>query len=296
MNSSYRYEMTRLSTFVDWPIDFIDRHVLAQTGMFYTHSSDKVKCYFCEVEIGQWEESDDPVREHIKWSANCPLLRRRTTNNIPINIDALELILPPVSYDVCGSSNDIIEVRPTAYPEDSISTYHLKYPEYAVEAARCRSFAEWPRIMKQKPEELAAAGFFYTGTGDRVNCFSCGGGLKDWDETDEPWEQHAHWMSKCRYLKLMKGQPFIDAVLAKYNLTSNKSEDVCGTQILTAATTTTTPIPSEEKLCKICYDAEYNTAFLPCGHIVSCAKCSTSVTKCPLCRKPFVDVMVVYFS
>lgn len=363
MNDIYRSEAERLKTFEEWPLDFIDKHVLAQTGMFYTRDSDKVKCYFCEVEIGRWEQSDHPVTEHIKWSANCPLLRRRTTNNIPLNVDALERVLPPASYDVCGS-NDTIEVRPTAYPEGSISSsgggvsssgassppiYQMDYPEYAIEAARCRSFAEWPRTMKQKPKELAEAGFFYTGVGDRVNCFSCGGGLKDWDENDDPWEQHAQWLSKCRYLKLMKGQAFIDAVIAKSNRAAEKSEEalsapasdqevqVCSTQTLenninkqqpqqqstsaatttssSAAATVTAPttdrnllqrsesnnnsdkrIIPEEKLCKICYAAEYNTAFLPCGHVVACTKCASSVIKCPMCRKPFKDVMRVYFS
>ncbi|XP_055909111.1 death-associated inhibitor of apoptosis 1 [Eupeodes corollae] len=367
MNDIYRSEGERLKTFEEWPLEYIDKNVLAQTGMFYTRESDKVKCYFCEVEIGRWEESDHPVSEHIKWSANCPLLRRRTTNNIPLNADALERILPPASYDVCGS-NDSIEVRPTAYPEGSISSaasagsgpssppiYQMDYPEYAIEAARCRSFAEWPRTMKQKPKELAEAGFFYTGVGDRVNCFSCGGGLKDWDENDEPWEQHAQWFSKCRYLKLIKGQGFIDAVIAKCNRAAEKTQEALSTtassagsdaenqecsssihtqtseqnvpasvsatatiasattNVATAATSTggldrdllqrsdscnnsDKRIIPEEKLCKICYAAEYNTAFLPCGHVVACTKCASSVTKCPMCRKPFKDVMRVYFS
>lgn len=376
MNDIYRSEAERLKTFETWPLEFIDKHALAQTGMFYTRDSDKVKCYFCEVEIGRWEESDHPVSEHIKWSANCPLLRRRTTNNIPLNADALDRILPPASYDICGG-NDSIEVRPNAYSEGSISSvvinsgpaspavYQMEYPEYAIEAARCRSFAEWPRTMKQKPRELAEAGFFYTGVGDRVNCFSCGGGLKDWDENDEPWEQHAQWLSKCRYLKLMKGQAFVDAVIAKCNRAAEKTEEALSTaaasdsevvqecsstqtttvennninkeqqqqqqqaastvtmQAKTTTTTTTPPsaldqdllqrssdissssngnnnsdkrIIPEEKLCKICYAAEYNTAFLPCGHVVACTKCASSVIKCPMCRKPFKDVMRVYFS
>nr|AAW21999.1 inihibitor of apoptosis-1 like protein [Aedes aegypti] len=48
------------------------------------------------------------------------------------------------------------------------------------------------------------------------------------------------------------------------------------------------------RTCKICYVNEYNTAFSPCGHVVACAKCASSVTKCPLCRKPFTNVMRIY--
>lgn len=384
MNDIFHREDERLKTFDHWPLEWLDKSELARTGMFYTGEADKVKCYFCEVEIGRWEEQDAPVAEHMRWSPNCPLLRRRTTNNMPVDVEALDRALPAVSYDICGA-NDAIEVRPFAYAEGTINmtarslampgsvntttaggaststttptTYFPEFPEYAIEAARIRSFAEWPRHMKQKPEQLSEAGFFYTGVGDRVKCFSCGGGLKDWAEDDEPWEQHAVWLNKCRYLNLMKGQSYIESVIAKHKaaeaaeiaaaaaamekpleaveelpkpindanqMTENSSDittlincDVAPTENAlkkdaTAAAAvekhssqssqsaerkllSNLSIP-EEKLCKICYAGEYNTAFLPCGHVVACAKCASSVTKCPLCRKPFTDVMRVYFS
>lgn len=348
MTDPYKSEEERLKSFERWPLDFIDKRVLAQTGMIYTGDGDKVKCYFCDVEIGRWEPIDHPVQEHMKWSPNCPLLRRRTVNNIPINMEALDRVLPPLSYDVCGSISEPTETRPTAIAEDSISPslssrsafYQMEYPAYAVEAARFRSFADWPRTMKQRPKDLAEAGFFYTGNGDRVNCFSCGGGLKDWDENDDPWEQHALWLKKCRYLKLMKGQDYIDAVIAKHKLAAEKREEAsttttesqshdtvvgcCETSTIgenkttigsthtteTASTVAAAPTATstatatstigrdfiqrsnsssstergnipEEKLCKICYAAEYNTTFLPCGHVVACARCASSVNRFP---------------
>ncbi|XP_062128953.1 death-associated inhibitor of apoptosis 1 [Drosophila sulfurigaster albostrigata] len=413
MNDKYHREDERLRTFDNWHVVFLDKKDLALTGMFFTNQEDKVKCYFCEVEIGRWERDDHPVQEHLRWSPNCPLLRRRTTNNVPINADALERILPPMSYDICGSNDNhsattALEVREHAYSEgrqmnapnfraamqfvgapaapatmptmmqssaavepcsQRMAThngnYYPEYPEYAIETARLRSFEDWPRNMKQKPQQLAEAGFFYTGVGDRVRCFSCGGGLKDWDDNDEPWEQHALWLKDCRFVKLIKGQLYIDMVTAKdkakqeatssslaveeeeekpnsipsidstpsssssssavttvaavapMTVEQEQTEDVAGDvappsaanrifnkivaqgcadgQVQKNSTSTSAAIP-EEKLCKICYGAEYNTAFLPCGHVVACAKCASSVTKCPLCRKPFTDVMRVYFS
>lgn len=124
MSDIYRSELERQKTFEHWPLHFIDKYDLARTGMFYTHENDKVKCYFCEVEIGLWEEIDHPVSEHIKWSPNCPLMRRRSTNNIPINTDALDRILPPASYDVCNS-NEAIQVRTNAYSEGTISSSNV---------------------------------------------------------------------------------------------------------------------------------------------------------------------------
>lgn len=361
MSEIFHREDERLKTFDSWPCEWLDKKELAMTGMFYMGESDKTKCYFCEVEIGCWEREDQPVPEHLRWSPNCPLLRRRTTNNVPINCEVLERLLPPPSYDICGL-NEHIEIRRNAFPEGTIpvanippaspamasssgsshntGTFYPEYPEYAIETARLRTFAEWPINMKQKPAQLAEAGFFYTGVGDRVKCFSCGGGLKDWDDNDEPWEQHALWMGKCRYVKLMKGDTYIETVILRFKKSiSNASEEgepqnvaaatssVSAAAVLSVssvtgpketeqqqtggATTQTLAANScnapeqnrkscsvipEEKLCKICYANEYNTAFLPCGHVVACAKCASSVTKCPLCRKAFVDVMRVYFS
>lgn len=345
MTDTLYREDNRVKTFVNWPHSFIDPKKLAQTGFSYIGPDDNVKCYFCKAEIGRWEPEDDEVTEHIRWSPNCPLLKRRETNNVPISEADLDRVLPPLTYDVCGPFSRV-EMRQGSYAESSFtvpaietqqqSLRNPEHPEYAIESARIRSYEDWPKTMKQTPKDLSDAGFFYTQTGDRVKCFSCGGGLRDWDENDVPWEQHALWFGKCEYLKLMKGQEYIDAVIAA-NSEQNQENNLCTdqdtktindecnrsstncvraggsrsvTSAATAAATSSASVSSiidkdehsddkklcESKLCKICYSCEYNTAFFPCGHVVACAKCASSVTKCPMCRKPFEHVIRVYFS
>jgi hypothetical protein len=41
-------------------------------------------------------------------------------------------------------------------------------------------------------------------------CFSCDGGLTNWDPTDDPWTEHAKWFDKCPYLNLKKSKTFIE--------------------------------------------------------------------------------------
>lgn len=343
-------EENRLKTFdASWPHSFISPRVLAKTGFYYIGPHDQVKCFFCKVEVSSWEMGDNEVTEHSRWSPNCPLLKRRETANVPVEpASELDQLLPPVSYDVCGtygidrrpgsyaetpfspsSSVDIVEnIVPSATVERETQTLrHPDFPEFAIETARLRSFDEWPKTMKQKPQQLSDAGFFYTQKGDRVICFSCGGGLRDWDEQDDPWEQHALWYDKCDYLRLVKGPEYIEAVKAKFakgqsepngTLSSSSQESVAescssGTSS-SSSSASSTPVNSqtcagsdkddqstetklcESRLCKICYSSEYNTAFFPCGHVIACTKCASSVTKCPLCRKPFERVMRVFFS
>ncbi|XP_055704560.1 death-associated inhibitor of apoptosis 1-like isoform X2 [Phlebotomus papatasi] len=324
-------EENRLLTFDNWNVEFIDKRQLAMLGFYFLGYQDVVKCAFCRVEIGRWEPSDEVFTEHYRWSTNCPLLRRRPTANVPLDPEALNRVLPSVSYDTCGPCG-VTQPRPAVFAEaahSAISTdtftpaavfYHnpprrCDYAELEIEANRLATFREWPRNLKMKPDELCDAGFFYTGIGDRVQCFSCGGGLKDWEDNDCAWEQHALWYDNCEYLKLIKGQKYIDEIKAKHAQKLNATE---GAQEASSAVTALQQVPlpaakeeplSEEvvgtkipadalenKLCKICFVNEYNTAFLPCGHVVACAKCASSVTSCPLCREPFTTVTRIYFS
>lgn len=367
---SYHTEVARLQSFRNWSIAFINKAELARYGFYYVGPNDMVKCYFCRVEIGLWEPNDNVLSEHLRWSPYCPLLRKRQTNNVPIDDSFLDS-LPEPSYDTCGirirensvaenaysssdrSSSGSLSSAPSSLtsessmlsnglgaqqlPEPTVLPQQKRpeYPNYAIEAKRLESYEDWPKFMKQKPKELSDAGFFYTGKSDRVKCFSCGGGLKDWEAEDEPWEQHAMWYSNCEYLKLMKGEEYIAECLAKKDTPSEQKGSDVGpanspqpsTSGVTSAETTslpssqssslsasaemvncptvngsgssmeedeTEPNPKSDRTCKICYVNEYNTAFLPCGHVVACAKCASSVTACPLCRKEFTNVMRIY--
>lgn len=232
-HSTLNQEVIRRLTFAKWPLKFIDPDVLAMTGFYFVGPNDTVRCHFCNIEINKWVLGDNIVTEHKLHSRNCPLIRRRQTNNDPIDADLLGKTLPPISYDVCcltkNASRDVCginrEIRQNTISEGSfeiicqprkavsLERKPAEHPQYATEAARLKSYVNWPKTTKKNPQELIDAGFFYTSKGDRVKCFSCGIGLRDWDENDEPWEQHALWGSTCEYLKLIKGPTFIAAVL-----------------------------------------------------------------------------------
>lgn len=314
-------EENRLKTFnnIGWPHNFIQPRILAKTGFYFVGPDDEVKCQFCKVVIKKWEADDNEVAEHQRWSPCCPLLRRRRTNNKPIEpITELNALLPPLSFDICGSLGfDGLEVRVGSFAEsqnenhsgilEPITLKHTKYPQHSIEADRVKTFVEWPKCKKQTPAIMADAGFFYSGQGDRVVCFSCGGKLRDWDDEYVPWEHHALWFPKCDYVRLVKGQEYIDSVKRKYvdvttieqNVSAPASQSI-ESSVLQQQQLVSDPNDqtkaNDSKLCKICYANEYNTVFVPCGHIVACAKCASSVTACPLCRKRLDNIVRIFFS
>lgn len=346
--SSLNIEANRLKTFEKWNVSFIDKNHLALLGFYYYGPGDIVKCFFCGVEIGSWEEGDDILTDHRRWSPSCKFIRRNETNNVPICEALLDQTLPPATTpDVCGSvevRNTVSEGSIEALSEDDVHMYqHQLYgqggidailqgslnltfpresklskpehPEFSVESKRLESFADWPKTMRQKPQQLSDAGFYYTGKGDRVCCFCCGGGLKDWEENDDPWEQHAMWYGKCEYVKLMRGNEYITemakqreeigkgarealAECSSQSIQALEIEEDCSNKMQTSPNKATDEEEEKKdsKLCKICYSNEYDTIFLPCGHVIACAKCASSVSKCPACRQPFDNIMRVYFS
>uniref|UniRef100_A0A182SMI4 Apoptosis 1 inhibitor n=1 Tax=Anopheles maculatus TaxID=74869 RepID=A0A182SMI4_9DIPT len=228
--ASLNREIYRLQTFTTWPVSYILPSELARWGFFYVGSRDIVRCYFCKIELGNWEVSDVVPQEHLKWSRHCPLMRKLPTTNVPLDANFLDLLVDVVP-DVTGAEDEpewnttedsgYGEINPnetqniasvsnqTALQSDSVRVYRPKFPYYQVETVRVASFKEWPKSMKQTPKQMADAGFFYTGKSDIVQCYCCGGALRDWLTDDEPWMEHAANYSGCYYLNLMKSADFI---------------------------------------------------------------------------------------
>lgn len=46
--------------------------------------------------------------------------------------------------------------------------------------------------------------------------------------------------------------------------------------------------------CKVCYGADADAAFIPCGHVTACIKCAQRCNMCPVCRTPYHDIMKLY--
>lgn len=288
-----RSEDVRLKTFENWPVPFLTPQKLAQNGFYYLGRGDEVRCAFCKVEIMRWMEGDDPAKDHQRWAPQCPLLQA----NKQANAGSVPPSASVNGRDECGTR------APVTSPGSRPSPAH---PQYANIAARLRTYKDWPRSMPQNPKDLAEAGFYYTGQGDKTKCFHCDGGLKDWEKDDVPWEQHARWFDRCYYVNFVKGRHYVQKVQTEssfINTPTNESEASTSTPAApptpAAATTTNGDENNDDdssKLCKICYEEERNIAFVPCGHICACVKCAVSTDKCPMCRGTIQNAIRVYFS
>lgn len=51
---------------------------------------------------------------------------------------------------------------------------------------------------------------------DQVRCFYCDGGLRHWEPGDDPWIEHARWFPLCGYVRLVKGDEFVQQAIAQH--------------------------------------------------------------------------------
>ncbi|KAL0120677.1 hypothetical protein PUN28_008388 [Cardiocondyla obscurior] len=102
---------------------------------------------------------------------------------------------------------DIYTLPPNRLPPQSPIMAHIYIEEadevdsgdYRFESARLESFKDWPCLWI-KPEELAAAGFYYTGEDDMVKCFECQIGISKWKADDNPMADHQRFSGRCRFI------------------------------------------------------------------------------------------------
>jgi len=74
------------------------------------------------------------------------------------------------------------------------------YQALRMKATRLATFHDWPADAKVSPEQLVEAGFFYTGTIDRVQCAYCRNLLKNWVTTADPKKEHRKHFPDCRFM------------------------------------------------------------------------------------------------
>uniref|UniRef100_A0A3B3VB18 RING-type E3 ubiquitin transferase n=1 Tax=Poecilia latipinna TaxID=48699 RepID=A0A3B3VB18_9TELE len=76
----------------------------------------------------------------------------------------------------------------------------LEEPRMREEAERLRTFQNWPADAPVASGDLAKAGFFFLGSGDKVQCFCCGGVLRFWEQGDSPAVEHKRHFPTCSFI------------------------------------------------------------------------------------------------
>lgn len=290
-------ESYRLTTFKYWTNPHVDPVIAARVG-FYHVFDDIVQCRFCPIELRRFTAGDCIIRDHSRYGRNvCPLIRGETTENIETIPGELRNLITVPSLEVeddgwdsyPGSGPDILEPADNASEfndieaelDNNISSGTLdkpKHPEYADYEARLLSFGEvWPIQIQQKPEEIAAAGMYYTLRGDETKCFVCGLVLGAYEAGEDPLLVHALFNRECEFIIEKGGADLYERALKALPAKSSciRTKEELDQQIKPGGDII-------QQICAICLENPRNIIFLDCGHISTCEECLSKIEKFPL--------------
>ncbi|KIR27347.1 hypothetical protein I307_04157 [Cryptococcus deuterogattii 99/473] len=164
---------------------------LAEAGFYHTPGSsspsfDNCTCFLCNLELGGWDEDDDPFEEHAK-RAGCAWAEMFCAVKIEKRKRDRSNGQYTTVYETADSlpqSAESIEVR--------IQTFKKWWPH--------KQKSGWLPTVKA----LARAGFVYnpsTESKDAVICPYCEYGVEGWEATDDPWEIHQSKVPDCHFFR-----------------------------------------------------------------------------------------------
>ncbi|NXF32018.1 BIR7B protein, partial [Nyctibius bracteatus] len=267
--SSMRNEARRLRTFWQWPgTSPVSARDLAKAGFFFVGPRDEVQCFCCGGVLKDWKLGDRPTAEHLKFFPSCNFICGEDVGNQEM------LPLQEIFDTVDGQLLSLLQgvgSEETALPNEP------EYPEMVTEEMRLSTFRNWPQYTDMHPEQLARAGFFYTGEDDVVRCFYCDGGVRNWSFGDDPWREHAKWYPGCEFLLRSRGREFVSSFGLFLFFFFGKDETQMSTEEQLRRL-------QEERMCKVCMDRDVSVVFVPCGHLVACGECALNLRLCPICR------------
>ncbi|CAH6787583.1 Naip2 [Phodopus roborovskii] len=206
----YREEEARLESFENWPFyaHGTSPRVLSAAGFVFTGKRDTVQCFSCGGCLGNWEEGDDPWKEHAKWFPKCEFLQsKKSSEEIAQYIKSYEGFVHVTGEHFVNSWVGRELPMVSAYSNDSV---------FAHEELRRDTFKDWPHESPGAVEAMVRAGLFYTGKNDTVRCFSCGGCMWKWEEGDDPLEDHTKFFPNCVFLQTLKSSTEVTSALQSH--------------------------------------------------------------------------------
>lgn len=201
-------EIYRLETFENFPsaVPVSDR-TLARAGFFYTGYKDQVKCFSCGGTIENWQHGDSAVRKHRQLFPACPFINGLRLNEQVSNSSC--------SVESRGENQSSSINGPSRHPNgnhqfpgdlvrsggiEDMSHLRPRNPTMCSEAARLKTFTNWPSYGIVTPRDLAKAGLYYIGKDDHVQCFCCGGLMKNWEPGDRAMSEHKRHFPGCSFV------------------------------------------------------------------------------------------------
>ncbi|KAH8659180.1 hypothetical protein BGZ60DRAFT_517799 [Tricladium varicosporioides] len=209
---------------VKWPHKHMSTEEFAKAGFFYhplPGNPDNVACFLCHKNIDGWQEGDDPIAEHLKYSADCGWA-------IVATIERQDGVLS----EEYPSSKKMIEARK--------ATFAGRWPYEGKKGWKC------------KTKQMVDAGWKYTPTADAddmATCAYCSLALDGWEPKDIPLDEHFKRSPECPFFVLINNHIKSPAVKRTKSKRASKASRLSTQSSLTIASdvASVADLPAEEE-------------------------------------------------
>lgn len=294
-----RHYMKRLETYTGSPqrTQGPTKEALAWFGYKYCGPNDKVRCTYCNGNLRDWEDGDDPLEEHKRWNSNCPFLPFIMSLHVPCDVKESKNITRPIVTMNIGAETYRIEPREVKARMDGTSARAIMDMGYSRDIVRT--------VIEEK---LRTTGDDFKSVTEMLEAV-----FQKAEDTKSPGPMGAsNWVPNLPIPSVVPST--LDAVLGPDNKEiikhpdddfqptgkkkkKKKSKKPVLPVVVPVVSSETEPVDEEyeqlkaeneelksNRLCKICMSKEMDTVFLPCGHLMTCNECASKVKDCCMCR------------
>jgi len=297
---------SRLQTFIDRACNWSQVRIkatpmqMAQAGLYYLGDHDRVKCYYCNGGLQNWSLNDEPWFEHAKWFPLCEYVLR---NKGPEYVERITTRFAHLRRPHGSGSRPPLERVPpplNVNPNEGFMTNLegvLPGPpalwDLSIGTHRPRECVDRPIIIdpgekrRKKQEQIDKE----MGNSEVIQAaFELG------------FERYR--IRRALSIRLDEcGRGFGKVeTLVTYLLDEQATGNL---EITTHHETAAEPLEErneetevkkvlEQDKCRVCQRGKVRTVLLPCGHLVVCETCGTSISRCPVCRTKVASTINVF--
>lgn len=301
----------RLQTFYDhWPAtkDYLRKEEFVRQGFYCVGQGDRVRCTYCRGYLSDWEPNDDILLEHKKHFAKCSFIvspykypefrdfssRLESFSDWPTQFSQKKEDLAQAGMFYLGKGDQTKcfwcgGILADWEPGDEPVSEHRKWFKHC----------QWLEVIKSEPFFIKALER-EKASKEKSKTNTCKVPVQETCSPEELAKQIGFSPEVINKAAKKCGAAFDVETLVKaiLDLGEMKTEEVV-------------QVKSEKDLdmkclnksaesfdpsCKICFDANFNTVFLPCGHLLCCEDCAKTIRTCPMCRSTVDSAKKVFLQ
>lgn len=290
---SYAILALRISSYTDWPTAMTQTpRDMALAGFFYTGNSDYTRCFYCGGGLMNWESEEDPWFEHARWFKGCAFVQRNRgqefidmvqkcsaqkqdehrnqgeKRKIQTNTNAVDPNSSQAEEEKVMRSLALTTIKKMGYSKDKIKAALRTIKSRLPRGQFKISFKYLLDVIVELDQPDLRAHIVQS---ERLS----GNSTQTSNPSDSFVENTSHQKNQSDPAREgNRNDPDKEQDALNPELEALRQENMNLRNCLT---------------CKICMEKKVAIGLSPCGHLVCCESCASTVTECPVCQENVTD-------